>query len=489
MDITQELAKKLGISETMAAEQLQRNPSLASIITGQTPPRAMAANAPAADLDEEAQATQRGFSALRELINKNEPGLSPLTKSVEAYPNLSTEKRNQLLSKQYTLEEMTRPEKPSPSSLLNEFKQATQAKETPSAEQSEATIFSPNVDTAVPILTAEAKPTKKPTTLAAVLKAPTPAPVAEVSPSPYEREVASLREERATAKEEQRTEMDRLAKGELASLIGRSLTQIGAAATGMQKGIDMSGVAQKELVDWDKRRAVILSQYEQRVKELEGDRARLERAKERTEDKEERAAIAARQEALAKQERAFKASEAEKDREIKEGIALLKAYRDKDEDAIKKLQGKASLKAKQIDREIATLDKIDGMFELYDAASGSKKGQQEAKIRAALRTAIGPEAVTGEKKSFLGFEYDDKKSVDQLVADVAKYKADLQGKRDAQEQLSLGVEQEAPVEAAPAAQQQQTGTATVLLNGRRGNIPRANLQQFLKDNPEAKVVE
>jgi hypothetical protein len=57
--------------------------------------------------------------------------------------------------------------------------------------------------------------------------------------------------------------------------------------------------------------------------------------------------------------------------------------------------------------------------------------------------------VAGEKKAFLGFEYDEKKSVDQLITDVAKYKADLQGKRDIQEQISLGLEQEAP--AAPKA--------------------------------------
>lgn len=343
-------------------------------------------------------------------------------------------------------------------------------------------------------------PTGKPKTLAAALgaapgsKGPEIEPQAAPTPSPYETEMSRLKEERATAKEEQQTEMDRLAKGELASLIGRSLTQIGAAATGMQKGIDMSGVAQKELVDWDKRRALVASQYEQRVKELEADRARLERVKERTDDRAERAAIATRQEALAKEERAFKAKEAAKDREIKEGIALLKAYKDKDEAAIKKIQGKATLEAKQIDREIAALDKIDGMFELYDVASGNKKTQQEAKIRQALRTQMGPEAVAGEKKSFLGFEYDDKKSVDQIIEDVAKYKQDLQRSRDTQEQLSLGLEEQAaPALQAPTAAvtpaAPATGMVTVELDGKRGQVPASGIEAFKKKYPGAKVVQ
>jgi hypothetical protein len=471
MDITQELAKKLGISETMAAEQLQRNPSLASIITGQTPPRAMAANAPAADLDEEAQATQGGFSTLRELINKNEPGLSPLAKSVEAYPNLPAEKRNQLLSKQYTLEEMTRPEKPSPSSLLDQFKQATQAKETPSAGQSEATIFSPKIDVAAPILTAKAKPGKGPATSGEAAGTPPPPP--PPTPPAYETEMSRLRGERETAKGERQTEMDRLAKGELASLIGRSLTQIGAAATGMQKGIDMSDVAQKELVDWDKKREQIYSNYAQTIKELDTQQAGLVRQAERTEDKAERAA--ARQAAGALERDKIKAqnSRAIAEAQLRQGLGVIKAQASNDAGAKKAAEAEAKNMLSDYKGKEGQLGDLEGLLNKYNSASGKDKTKASLDIEETAGKILGSQAIPKGTGWFSSNTTDR----EQLLKDVQIKRAEIKEGIDYQNRIISGLRQGGLSANAPAAPQAAAPTVSQSEELARKEARRQELQR------------
>lgn len=76
--------------------------------------------------------------------------------------------------------------------------------------------------------------------------------------------------------------------GELMSTLARSLTQLGAAYSGMKSGVDMSGVANKLLTDWDKRRDQIFQEYKNTVSLIKDEQKELTRQAERTEDIQEK---------------------------------------------------------------------------------------------------------------------------------------------------------------------------------------------------------
>lgn len=109
------------------------------------------------------------------------------------------------------------------------------------------------------------------------------APAAAVEPGPkpltlQERIAQSteeLKKEREAAGKEREEAMKRTEFGELASLVGRSLAQIGAAAQGMRTGVDLSGVGQQALVDWEKKRDRIDSTYQTKLASIAKEREQL----------------------------------------------------------------------------------------------------------------------------------------------------------------------------------------------------------------------
>jgi len=91
------------------------------------------------------------------------------------------------------------------------------------------------------------------------------------------------RKEAKAEREQKRKEAD---WGELASIIGRSLAQIGAAQQGLRTGVDMSKAVGPALIDWEKKKDRIDADYAQNIKELESERREATRLAERAEDQE-----------------------------------------------------------------------------------------------------------------------------------------------------------------------------------------------------------
>lgn len=84
-----------------------------------------------------------------------------------------------------------------------------------------------------------------------------------------------LKREKEAAGKEREEAMRRTEVGELASLVGRSLAQIGAASQGMRTGVDMSGVGQQALVDWEKKRERIDNTYQTKLASIAKEREQL----------------------------------------------------------------------------------------------------------------------------------------------------------------------------------------------------------------------
>lgn len=188
-----------------------------------------------------------------------------------------------------------------------------------------------------------AQETIKPAALApAIAKEEPPVETAAKAPSLMEK----LQEERVSAKAEREAAMQKADIGELASIIGRGLAQIGAAASGMRSGVDMSNIAKESLVDWDRRREQIMTAYKQNISEIDSQQAKLERAEERTQDKAEK-------EAYRKQQLKLEYDKLRQDREIanaKRDVETLSAIAKRDQKAL-------DANAKKINDEIAALDK------------------------------------------------------------------------------------------------------------------------------------
>jgi hypothetical protein len=428
MDIAQELAKRLNISEAMAAEQLQRDPSLASLITGRTVPTAIApaasAEAPAA-IDEEEQAKQRGFSTLQDLIKGREAGASPSAKLAEKFPNLSPEARTSLLREKYSLSEMAEPEKTSPSNLLESFKQATEMKEAAVPEQATVTALAPEPEQ---IPSVSVPPAVKPER-AAVKGVPAVGVAPAKEPTLQERisgELSGLKAERAEAKAEREEAMRRTDIGELASMVARSLTQIGAAYQGAKTGQDMSNIAQQTMVNWDKRRDQIFEQYRQTIGELDKQQAGIERQQERLEAAAEKAADRTAQDAYRQQMIGLekekikiddkKATNAFTIAELKNSAELAKAIADGKTDTVKELTKTYTKSLKDLDDQIESIRKIQGMD------LGGKKSKA---IAEALVPIFGVEAI--EEK---GIFWDSVKGKKELKALMEGKLAELQKRRE-----------------------------------------------------------
>jgi len=161
------------------------------------------------------------------------------------------------------------PEQPSeakPTSLLEATKQAQQKTKAPKPASS----------------TEE----RAPLSLAGEKKAP-PAKEPTIQEKLQER-LSGLETRRKEAKEEREEKRKGADWGELASIIGRSLVQIGAAQQGLRTGVDMSKAVGPALIDWEKKRDRIDNDYAQEIKELNAEQKETIRLAERAEDKEAR---------------------------------------------------------------------------------------------------------------------------------------------------------------------------------------------------------
>lgn len=80
---------------------------------------------------------------------------------------------------------------------------------------------------------------------------------------------------------------DAIEKGQFFDILGRSLTQIGAAAQGLQSNVDLSNIAQKSSVDWESRRKELQDDYDRRIAEADKRVANATRGQEKAEAKAE----------------------------------------------------------------------------------------------------------------------------------------------------------------------------------------------------------
>lgn len=119
---------------------------------------------------------------------------------------------------------------------------------------------------------------------AAEQKAPTPKTIQ----STLKERLAGLDARRQEAKASREERRKATEWGELASIIGRSLAQIGAAQQGLRTGVDMSNAVKPLLVDWERKKDRIDNDYAQEIKEIEGERREINRLAEKAEDQETR---------------------------------------------------------------------------------------------------------------------------------------------------------------------------------------------------------
>ena len=198
------------------------------------------------------------------------------------------------------------------------------------------------------------------------------------------RGIEGKRAEAKALREEQRKRAD---WGELATTIGRALTQIGAAQQGLRTGVDMSNVLGPALTDWDKKRDRIDNDYKQEIAELSAEQREITRLAEREEDK------AARKEYQDKQvELEREKLKAQEEREkIKQAGKLaadnLKALATKNTAALKAQTKKTNDALKDSERRFQNLRELDGLI-----ASDAKSD----KIKQKAVEIFGREAVSEE---------------------------------------------------------------------------------------------
>jgi hypothetical protein len=139
--------------------------------------------------------------------------------------------------------------------------------------------------------------------------------------------------------------------GELMSTLARSLTQIGAAYSGMKSGADMSGVANKVLTDWDKRRDQIFQEYKTTLGDIRDQQKELSRQKERTQDREDKKAIEQKNYELKKDEQAQR----EKWNELNHQLKILQIGADQDTAAAKNQIAAIEDELQSYEKEMNTL--------------------------------------------------------------------------------------------------------------------------------------
>jgi hypothetical protein len=339
---------------------------------------------------------------------------------------------------------MAEPEKPSPSNLLDSFKQATEMKETRLPEPAIVTAQAeaPKLAEAPGLVETKPKPKKE----------EFPPPVKK--PTLQERiagEMAGLRTERETAKAERQEQLRRADIGELASLIGRSLAQIGAAAQGMRTGVDMSGVAQQAMVNWDKKREQIYDSYAQQIKELDTQQSQLIRQSERLEDKQERDDARRAAAKLRREELNLRESQFQKQEALKRSVALLNAKVKGDKEEQARIQKEVDDKLKEFETQYKDAADLEGLISELDVADSKTKKKVEAQIQNKAAIIFGKEGIPQEEGWFSSGT-----NMDELLKLTQSRRASLGQDIDLQKQILYGTRGQAVPAQAPAPTPTQT---------------------------------
>lgn len=334
--------------------------------------------------------------------------------------------------------------------------------------------------------------------VAPVQETPPPAP-----PSLRERieqSMTGLGKEREAAKAERDEAMRRADVGELASLVGRSLAQIGAAAQGMRTGVDMSGVAQKAMVDWDRKREQILSSYDSSIKDISRQQESLLRQAEREEDREDKKAYQDRAEALERDKMAQQERLKKMEMELEKQRKIFDAAEKGDKKVLEFQQKAANANVRRIQKDLTSYDKAEDIYARWQTADRKDKDKLAQELRGLTARTLGPEAVAAQKEKLLGLIDTEKEpDPDKLVEVLRNNRSTLEEELLLQQEIADGIRKyqspeagqqqlpAAPAPVAPAAQ--ATGTVTLEVNGSRGQIPTEQLDNFRTKYPNAKVIQ
>jgi len=331
--------------------------------------------------------------------------------------------------------------------------------------------------------------------VAPVREAPPPAPL-----SLRERIEQSMTEQRETTKAERDEAMRRADVGELASLVGRSLAQIGAAAQGMRTGVDMSGVAQKAMVDWDRKREQILSSYDSSIKDISRQQESLLRQAEREEDREDKKAYQDRAEALERSKMAQQERLKKMEMELEKQRKIFDAAEKGDKKVLEFQQKTANANVRRIQKDLTSYDKAEDIYARWQTADRKNKDKLAQELRGLTARTLGPEAVAAQKEKLLGLIDTEKEpDPDKLVEVLRNNRGTLEEELLLQQEIADGIRKyqspeasqqqppAAPAPVAPAAQ--ATGTVTLEVNGTRGQIPTEQLDNFRTKYPNAKVIQ
>jgi len=463
------LAERLDISTSMAEEQLKKNPSLADLI-------------------------KKGPT--EEKITKDIFDVKP-----EEYPGELITKQGDVTVRTPLAGRIKEAPSPVPSSpAIGPFADGAKYKAAlgVGAEEQKPTTLAGGLG-----LGGKQKESARPKSVA-LQGRPGVAPVQETPPpaplSLRERIEQSMTEQRETTKAERDEAMRRADIGELASLVGRSLAQIGAAAQGMRTGVDMSGVAQKAMVDWDRKREQILSSYDSSIKDISRQQESLLRQAEREEDREDKKAYQNSVEILERSKMAQQERLKKMEIELEKQRKIFDAAEKGDKKVLEFQQKAANANVRRIQKDLTSYDKAEDIYARWQTADRKDKDKLAQELRGLTARTLGPEAVAAQKEKLLGLIDTEKEpDPDKLVEVLRNNRSTLEEELLLQQEIADGIRKyqspeagqqqppAAPAPAAPAAQ--TTGTVTVEVNGKRGQIPAEQLDSFRTKYPNAKVIQ
>ena len=290
-----------------------------------------------------------------------------------------------------------------------------------------------------------------------VREAPPPAP-----PSLRERieqSMTGLGKEREAAKAERDEAMRRADVGELASLVGRSLAQIGAAAQGMRTGVDMSGVAQKALVDWDRKREQVLNSYDSSIKDISRQQESLLRQAEREEDREDKKAYQKSVEMLEHSKMAQQERLKKMEIELENQRKIFDAAEKGDKKVLEFQKKAANANVRRIQKDLNSYDRAEGIYARWQTADRKDKDKLAQELRGLTARTLGPEAVAAQKEKLLGLIDTEKEpDPDKLVEVLRNNRSTLEEELLLQQEIADGIRK---YQSPEAGQQQPPAQTTV----------------------------
>ena len=209
----------------------------------------------------------------------------------------------------------------------------------------------------------------------------TPVTAEAEAEKPEDTLLARLRKAEETRGEERK----RADIGQVAEMVGKSLSQIGAAQQGMKAGVDLSGVGQAKGIDWTARRAEIADDYKTELASISKEREQLL-------EKEKRATEAGNQKALLDiKQKELKLSERETNAKIdkmKQDTQIAKAAAGKpDSKVVQATIETADKKLAPITKDFLSVEKLNTQINqnVKEAIEARRTGKSSA---AAERAAI-----------------------------------------------------------------------------------------------------